>query len=70
MENSAAYVGSWLRKLKDDKKLIVQAAGQAQKSADYILGVTFEDAEEPRGSAAPIQGPFPGWGRFLLKTIA
>lgn len=41
MENSAAYVGSWLRKLKDDKRMIVQAAGQAQKAADYILSATF-----------------------------
>lgn len=40
------YVGSWLRKLKDDKRLIVQAAGQAQKAADYIVGVKFEDATE------------------------
>lgn len=46
IENSAAYVGSWLRKLKDDKKLVVQAAGQAQKAADHILGVTFEAASE------------------------
>ncbi|WP_025692643.1 ArdC family protein [Paenibacillus zanthoxyli] len=45
IENSAAYVGSWLRKLKEDKKLIVQAAGQAQKAADHILGVTFEGRE-------------------------
>ncbi|MHA7584557.1 ArdC family protein [Paenibacillus vandeheii] len=44
IENSAAYVGSWLRKLKDDKKLVVQAAGQAQKAADHILGVTFQEA--------------------------
>ncbi len=44
MENSAAYVGSWLRRLKDDKKLIVQASGQAQKAADYILGVAFDEA--------------------------
>lgn len=46
LENSAAYVGSWLRKLKDDKKMIVQAAGKAQKAADYILGVTFGGATE------------------------
>ncbi len=44
IENSAAYINSWLRKLKEDKKLIVQAAGQAQKAADYMLGVTFDDA--------------------------
>ena len=46
LENSAAYIGGWLRKLKDDKKLIVQAAGQAQKAADFILGVTFEGETE------------------------
>ncbi|WP_068612541.1 ArdC family protein [Paenibacillus tuaregi] len=45
LDNSAAYVGSWLRELKDDKRLIVQAAGQAQKAADYILGVTFEGTD-------------------------
>ncbi|GIP56045.1 hypothetical protein J42TS3_50800 [Paenibacillus vini] len=45
LDNSAAYVGSWLRKLKDDRRLIVQATGQAQKAADYILGVTFEGTE-------------------------
>ncbi|MEW9673935.1 ArdC family protein [Ammoniphilus sp. 3BR4] len=43
IENSVAYIGSWLRKLKDDKKLIVQAAAQAQKAADYILGIDFSD---------------------------
>jgi len=42
MENSAAYVAAWLRKLKNDKQLIVQAAGQAQKAADYILGTNIE----------------------------
>lgn len=38
---SAAYVASWLRVLKGDKKLIVQAAAQAQKAADLILGTKF-----------------------------
>lgn len=45
IENSAAYIGGWLRKLRDDKKLIVHAAAQAQRAADYILGVSFEDME-------------------------
>lgn len=44
VENSAAYIGSWLRKLKADNKLIVQAAGQAQKAVDYILGTEFEES--------------------------
>jgi antirestriction protein ArdC len=36
-DNSAAYIQSWLRKLKT---LIVKAASQAQKAVDYILGET------------------------------
>lgn len=44
IENSAAYIQSWHRKLKNDPKLIVKAAGQAQKATDYILGTTFDEA--------------------------
>jgi antirestriction protein ArdC len=39
--NSAAYVSSWLQRLKDDRRLVVQAAAQAQKAADFILSRTF-----------------------------
>ena len=35
--NSAAYIQSWLRALDDDRRLVVHAAAQAQKAADYIL---------------------------------
>lgn len=45
VENSAAYVGNWLKQLKSDKTLIVYAAAQAQKAADFILGRTFEESE-------------------------
>jgi len=37
LDNSAAYIKSWLRKLKNDPKMVVLAAAQAQKAADYIL---------------------------------
>ena len=53
LENSAAYVQNWLAQLKDDKKLIVQAAAQAQKAADFILGVKHE---EPFAVTAPQPG--------------
>ncbi len=43
LANSASYIAGWLRKLRDDRKLLVTAAGQAQKAADFILGVTFEE---------------------------
>ncbi|HVB56866.1 MAG TPA: zincin-like metallopeptidase domain-containing protein, partial [Candidatus Acidoferrales bacterium] len=38
LENSAAYIATWIKRLKDDSKLIISAASQAQKAADYILG--------------------------------
>lgn len=46
VEQTAAYVGSWLKKLNDDRSLIVSAAQQAQKAVDRILGTTFERKED------------------------
>lgn len=40
IDNSAAYIASWLKRLEDDNKLVVHAAAQAQRAADYILGHT------------------------------
>jgi antirestriction protein ArdC len=37
IDNSAAYVNSWLARLKGDSRLVVQASAQAQRAADYIL---------------------------------
>lgn len=44
--NSAAYLKNWLEKLKKDKKMLVQAAGKAQKAADYIMGLFQDSIEE------------------------
>jgi antirestriction protein ArdC len=38
IENQAAYISGWLKKLRDDRKLVVHAAAQAQRAADYVLG--------------------------------
>ena len=38
IDNSAAYIQSWLKVLKSDKKLLVSAGGQAQKACDMIAG--------------------------------
>jgi antirestriction protein ArdC len=38
IQNSAAYLQSWIERLRGDSKLLVSAASQAQKAADYILG--------------------------------
>ncbi|OEU68413.1 MAG: hypothetical protein BBJ57_02290 [Desulfobacterales bacterium PC51MH44] len=37
IDNSAAYIQSWVKKFKDKPKMVVSAAGKAQKSTDYIL---------------------------------
>ena len=42
---SAAYIQGWLRTLQDDKRLLIQAAAQAQRAADFILGETPEAPE-------------------------
>lgn len=35
--NTAAYIQSWLRALKNDKRMIVSAAGKAEKAVDLIF---------------------------------
>jgi antirestriction protein ArdC len=37
VNNSAAYLQGWLKALDSDRSLIITAAAQAQKAADYIL---------------------------------
>ena len=41
--NQAAYLAGWLRQLRGDSRLVVQAAAQAQKAADWILGTGGRD---------------------------
>ncbi|WP_281277142.1 zincin-like metallopeptidase domain-containing protein [Oceanobacillus piezotolerans] len=41
IDNSASYIQSWLRALKEDKTLIISASQQAQKASDYIQGIKF-----------------------------
>lgn len=38
LDNSAAYLAHWMERLREDNRLIVVAAQQAQKAADLILG--------------------------------
>lgn len=37
-QNTAAYIQGWLKALKNDKKLIVSAAGRAEKAVSMIFG--------------------------------
>ncbi len=45
LENSAAYLKTWIARLKSDSKLIVQAASAAQKAADYIRNMNANSSE-------------------------
>lgn len=41
-DQSAAYLKSWLKVLKNDSKLLIQAASAAQKSCELILNIKEE----------------------------
>jgi hypothetical protein len=45
LNESASYIQGWLSKLKEDRKLVVHAAAQAQKACDYILDVKHAEEE-------------------------
>ena len=38
-DDHAAYIASWLKVLKNDKRAIFTAASHAQKAADYLHGL-------------------------------
>ena len=44
IDNSAAYVASWIKVLKGTPKLAVIAAAQAQKACDWIVGERRADS--------------------------
>jgi antirestriction protein ArdC len=46
IENSTSYIANWLLALRNDKRMIISAAGQAQRAADYILDVQISRASE------------------------
>ena len=46
INNSGAYLANWLDALKNDSRLVLVAASQAQKAADLILGANTNDAAQ------------------------
>ena len=49
IDRTAAYVQGWLQALRNNKSMIVKAASQAQKAADYILGNPTSRLEQNQG---------------------
>jgi antirestriction protein ArdC len=39
-EDHAAYIASWIKVLKNDKRAIFTAASHAQRAADFLHGVS------------------------------
>jgi antirestriction protein ArdC len=50
-EEHAAYIGCWLKVLKDDKRAIFSAAAHAQRAADYLAGLQPVEKGEEREAA-------------------
>jgi antirestriction protein ArdC len=49
--NHTAYVQHWKDHLSGDEKAVVLAAAKAQKAADFILDVKWEEEEEKKEEA-------------------
>lgn len=52
INNSAAYIAGWLQSLRDDNRLVIQAAGAAQKAADLILHRHFDSETDQESEDA------------------
>jgi antirestriction protein ArdC len=46
IDNSAAYIQSWINKLKNDNTFLTKAASLAQKACDYIAPPDFAEKDE------------------------
>ena len=55
----AAYIGSWLKALKEDKRVIFSAAAHAQKATDFLHGMQPK-AEPDLPAALHRRDPSPG----------
>lgn len=55
LRNSAAYVQSWLKALKNDKKMIVVASARAEKALQLLLNIVKPTPDKGKGSDAEEQ---------------
>jgi antirestriction protein ArdC len=50
LENSAAYLKTWIARLRSDSRLLVSASSHAQKAADFIQGKTMDQEAQPEAA--------------------
>ena len=53
LESAAFYLDGWIRVLRGDSRLVIQAAAHAQRAADFILGHAAE-SEGDAGDEEPL----------------
>jgi antirestriction protein ArdC len=55
LNNSVAYIQSWLKALKNDRQMVITAAQRAQRAADYILDrKPYAEASGEETAATPV----------------
>ena len=55
--NHAAYVGSWIRALRDDKNEIFRAAKDAHRATDFLLALEMEKSVEEALASLGVEVP-------------
>jgi antirestriction protein ArdC len=53
LESAASYIDGWIRVLRGDSRLVIQAAAHAQRAADCVLGHAAE-SEGDAGDGEPL----------------
>lgn len=51
-DNSKAYINGWIEKLKNDPKVLFQAAKEAEKASNYMMNVDNAQGEDETNSEA------------------
>jgi antirestriction protein ArdC len=67
--NNAAYVASWLEKLRSDRKEIFRAAADAQRIADYLLAFHPDYANSQAGSPESVPSAGDGNAAEMSETM-
>lgn len=77
--NDYAYLNSWMSKLKEQKRMIVMAASDAQKAADYIMAIAekeinsnpakYEEVQKVEGFNKIDTSDFINIKTFLEETV-
>jgi antirestriction protein ArdC len=54
-DNNVAYINGWLKRLRQESRLVVKAGMEAQKAVDFILDVKYQESTQNSHSQTPIK---------------